>query len=122
MKAQSINGQPAMLLASIDSTGAGALTSTRRQQGVRESVGTSGWAFTTDGTNGQLTLNHEATPPDTAGNGNLIMGLATNGAYHLSIVSSTTTQTVFLVQNAAASAAIDLTAVAVRLDVVGGIL
>ena len=60
----SINSQQQLLAAEVQTDGAGSFYVNLRQQGVREQAEgtTRGWSFTTDGTDGRMTLAVQPAP------------------------------------------------------------
>lgn len=117
----SINTQGAIVLAQTATDGAGSFSTTKRQQGVRDQLGTSGWSFTTDGSNGSMTLQVEPAALDTGGaNANLIAIAHAYGAAagYVCRTAVAADSIVVVVYAPATGAAIDLTATAVTIELI----
>ena len=111
----SINTQRSFILASAGSDGAGGIAVPLRQQGVQQSVGTSGWAFLTDGSDGILVVTVDPAP---SSNG-FVTVQAFGGAvvYAASAAYTSATTIAVTVRTPATQAVVDLSSTVVAVTV-----
>lgn len=123
MKSPPLNTQGLLLLAETTFDGAGAFASTKRQQGVREQLGVaSGWEFTNDGSDGDMTLYIEPAPRDVSGlfSNLILVANASSGALSFlarCIVGPTVVRV--LVTASTTGAAVDLRSTPLSIMIVG---